>query len=69
MSIGEKIKAYRKSQGITQAKLADDLNLSREVISMYENDKRQPSFNILMKFADISGMTLDEICRTDEYKA
>ena len=41
LKIGEKIKELRKTQDITQEKLADYLNISYQAISKWENGVSQ----------------------------
>ena len=52
MTFGEKLKNLRQSRFITQQKLAEALNISQAAIASYENNIREPSFNIIQKFAD-----------------
>ena len=37
MSLGDKIKEYRKSSGLSQEELAEKLNVSRQAITKWEN--------------------------------
>ena len=48
------LRLLRRQHNITQDKLAEDLELSKSAISMYENGKRLPSFEVLEAFADLS---------------
>lgn len=41
MKFNEKLKEYRKIFGLSQEKLAEKLNVSRQVITKWENDKRK----------------------------
>ncbi|WP_179885255.1 helix-turn-helix domain-containing protein [Bacillus cereus] len=52
-SIGKKIKQLRKERKMTQAILAEKLNVTEQAISMYERDVRKPSFVYLTKIAEI----------------
>ena len=42
----------RRREGLSQQDLADRLGLSKSAISMYENDARKPSFEVLEAIAD-----------------
>lgn len=42
MTIGERISALRKEQGISQGELAVSLGVSRQAISKWENDQTSP---------------------------
>ncbi len=52
MSIGDKIKALRKENGLTQKKLGELSNTSETTIKQYELGKRQPRIEQLEKIAD-----------------
>ncbi len=50
-SIGEKIRTLRSQKGLSQEKLAEYVNLSREHISCIERGKYLPSIETLLNFA------------------
>ncbi len=52
MSIGEKIKMYRKSKRLTQEQLGELSGLSKNAIYNYENNKRTPNIDIIKKIAN-----------------
>jgi repressor LexA len=52
------LRFLRKQRGITQDKLAEDLCMSKSAVSMYENGKRLPSFEVLEAFADYFNVSL-----------
>lgn len=65
--LGDKIKLLRKELNISQEKLAEKLNVSPSTIAMYETNKRQPNYEILLKLSDIFNCTLDYLmCKTDK---
>ncbi len=43
------LKLIRKERRLNQQKVAIDLNISREALSHYENGKREPSLDMLVK--------------------
>lgn len=53
--IGTRIKINRLERGWSQQKLATEAGMSREFISMLENDKRAPSFEAFQKIATAFG--------------
>ena len=59
MDIGEKIKAARKSAGLTQKELGEKLGVSAAMIAQYETGKRTPKISTIEKImnaiADYSG--------------
>ena len=54
-----KIKILREERGWTQNFLAAQINISRQVLSNYENEVNQPSPDVLIKFADIFQCSID----------
>lgn len=57
--IGEKIKALRKTRGLTQEQLAEKLGVQRATISNYEIGRRSPHLKELEKIASILGVSLE----------
>ena len=55
------LKNLRKSKNLNQQKVALDLNIARETLSHYENEKRGISTEMLMKFADYYKVSTDYI--------
>lgn len=47
-----RIKELREKRGISQEELANEVNLSNQVISFYENGKREPKIEKWQKLAD-----------------
>lgn len=54
-----RLKKLRKLRGISQLKLAIDLNMNQNTISRYENLEREADYNTLIKFADYFSVSLD----------
>jgi len=52
-------KKLRESKHISQAKLAEDLNMSAGIIGMYETGKRKPSYETLEQIADYFNVEID----------
>ena len=61
-----RLKEIRKSKGISQLKLAMDLNTSQNTISRYETGEREPGITELIKIADYFNVSVDYLLeRTD----
>lgn len=61
-----RLKEIRKSKGITQLKMAMDLNTNQNTISRYETGEREPSLLELIKIADYFNVSVDYLLeRTD----
>lgn len=55
----ERLKEQRKKNNLTQKKLADILGVSQGSYANWENGKREPSFENLIKLADLLEVSLD----------
>ena len=61
-----RLKEIRKSKGISQLKMAMDLNTNQNTISRYETGEREPGINELIKIADYFNVSVDYLLeRTD----
>lgn len=61
-----RLKQLRKSRGISQLKLALDLNMNQNSISRYESGAREADYATLILFADYFNVSLDYLLeRTD----
>lgn len=60
-SFSENLKTLRKFKKLSQDKLADELNLSRSLIGMWESGQRKPSFETLELLADFFNVRLDDL--------
>lgn len=74
-NLAKKIKELRKKSGLTQAQLADKLEISASAVGMYEQGRRAPDNQTLSKICrilDASGdyvLDLDKAAETHEKKA
>ena len=57
--IAKKIKALRKTRGLTQQQLADALGVQRATISNYEIGRREPSISDLERIGAALGVSLE----------
>ncbi len=48
MKFSEQLKTLRQQHHLTQQALADDLHVSRQAISNWENDKNMPDIEVLI---------------------
>lgn len=60
---GRLIAELRKSKGLTQQQLADQINLSNKTISKWESGAGSPDISNLPILADALGITVDELLR------
>ncbi|EGP7077191.1 helix-turn-helix domain-containing protein [Listeria monocytogenes] len=54
---GDRLRSLREDKGLTQQKVADDLNIKRENLSNYERNKREPDYEMLKKLAEYYGVS------------
>lgn len=59
MNFGERLKALRTGQKLTQQQLADRLGVAKSVVSYYESGDRYPSYDVLVKIAHTFHVTTD----------
>ena len=61
LKIGEKIKANRKAQNLTQEELAAILGVSKAAVSKWENAESYPDIEMLPKIAGLFHITIDTL--------
>ncbi|MFA9413895.1 helix-turn-helix domain-containing protein [Streptococcus sp. E29BA] len=57
----EQLKDFRHQKGLSQDDLANQLHLSRQAISRWENGETAPDLDTLVKLSSIFEVTLDEL--------
>lgn len=63
------LKQIRKERGYTQLKVSIDLNISREALSHYENGKREPSIETLLKMSNYYNVSIDYLIKGEDFNA
>ena len=66
MSFSERLVLLRKSNGLTQKKLAEEMELSELAIQNYESQRRKPAFDVLIALADYFDVSLDYLVGRSE---
>lgn len=61
-----RLKELRNKKGITQLKLAMELNMSQNTVSRYENGIREAGYNELIKIADYFNVSIDYLLERTE---
>ena len=59
IKMGKKLEHLRTDNNMTQATLAQKLNLTKSVISAYENDLRLPSYDVLIQISKTFHVSTD----------
>jgi transcriptional regulator with XRE-family HTH domain len=60
-TLGKRIAAHRKRIGLTQETLAEQLNVTAQAVSKWENDQSCPDITTLPKLCEIFGISTDEL--------
>ena len=60
-TIGKRIVENRKRLGMTQDQLAEQLGVTAQAVSKWENDQSCPDITMLPKLAEIFGISTDEL--------
>lgn len=66
MNIGTKIKEARTALSITQEQAAEQLLVSRQTISSWENGKSLPDIVSVIKMSELYHLSLDELLKGDK---
>jgi transcriptional regulator with XRE-family HTH domain len=61
-----KLKLLRISKGLSQEKLAKRINVTKSMISAYENSVRLPSYDVLTKIALFFNVSIDYLFGFDD---
>lgn len=66
MTLGTHIAALRAAQGLSQAELAELLEVSRQSVSKWETDASVPELDKLLRLSELFGVTLDELVKREQ---
>jgi transcriptional regulator with XRE-family HTH domain len=61
------VKARRKALGLTQEKLAEEVNTAPTYIAMIESGRRTPSFKMIERIAEVLRVDPPELFSTKDY--
>lgn len=61
MGIGENIRRLREEKGLTQEKVADELDVSYQAVSSWEREEYKPDLDKLMKLAEVFDVSLSAL--------
>lgn len=59
--VGKRIKELRNKYRFTQSELAEKVGVTKSTIAAYENDSRLPSYEVLIKLANVFKVSIDSI--------
>ena len=61
MEFGEQIKTVRKEQKLTQEQFAGELNVTRQAVSNWENNRNLPDIEMLIRISEKFHVSLDQL--------
>jgi transcriptional regulator with XRE-family HTH domain len=60
-NISSNLKYLRKKKGLTQQHFAETLEIKRSLVGAYEEDRAEPKYELLKKFAEFYELSMDEL--------
>jgi len=66
MTTGEKIYTLREKAGLSQDELAEKLEVTRQTVSNWENDKNKIDLEKAKRLCEVFGITPNELCSDGE---
>lgn len=65
--LGENITKFRKEKGLSQEKVAERMEVSRQAVTKWESNISKPSSDNLIKLAELLGVSVDVLLGNCEY--
>ena len=67
LDFSQRLKQLRRDRHLTQAQGAKRIGVTAAMVSSYETDIRLPSYEVMVRLADLFGVTVDYLlCRQDK---
>lgn len=63
LTTGKQIRHLRTKAGMTQEKLAEELNVTRQALSNWERDINEPDLHMLQKICFLFGVHMDDFAK------
>lgn len=67
MEFGNRIKEQRKKLKLTQAEVANQLYITRQTISNWEQGKSYPDLDMLVKISNVYQISIDSLLKEDKH--
>ena len=67
MEFGDQIRNIRKKENLTQEQFAIKLNVSRQAVSNWENNKNLPDIGMLILMSDVFQISLDQLVKGEDH--
>ena len=66
MTLGQKMRKLRNDKNLTQKDLADQLHVTFQTVSKWENDENEPDVSTIKELAKIFGCSIDYLLSEDD---
>ena len=66
MEIGKKLKEARINSGLTQEQVAEDIKVTRQTISNWENERSYPDIMNVIDLSNHYSLSLDDLLKGDD---
>lgn len=66
MSVGNKIKEYRLKSGLTQKDLSEQLHVTYQAVSKWENESSEPSLDMIKKISQVLNCSIDDLFEVEK---
>lgn len=66
MNIGKKLQAARLKEKLSQDEVAEKLNITRQTLSNWENNKSYPDILYVLELSELYSLSLDELIKDDK---
>lgn len=66
-TLGKKLKEIRKKSGLSQEQLAEIMNVSRQAITKWENDRGIPDISNIQELSKVFGVTVDYLLNDEKH--
>lgn len=67
--LSDRIHELRLAAGLTQVSLANELNVTKQCVSNWENDNILPSIDVLVRLAKYFGVSTDYLLGLDDVQS
>ncbi len=65
VNLGEQLQRLREEKNMSREDLAHEMNVSRQAVYKWENNKGYPDIENLIKLSELYNITLDELIKGD----
>lgn len=66
VDFSQRLKKLRTDKHLTQAQVAQRVGVTASMVSSYETDIRLPSYDVMMRLADLFGVSVDYLLGREE---